>query len=88
MQLELVSGRIRSFIVERFPLARQLRNDGLLLEKGIIDSHGILEVVMFLENEFEITVHDEDLLPDNFRSITSMAGFVKLLLDNNSGSKE
>ena len=88
MQLELVTKRIRSFIVERFPLARQLKNDDLLLEKGIIDSQGILEVVIFLENEFEITVHDEDLLPDNFQSIRSMATFSKLLLDNDSPSKE
>lgn len=88
MQLELVTERIRSFIVERFPLARQLRNDDLLLEKGIIDSQGILEVVIFLENEFEITVHDEDLLPDNFQSVTSMAIFSKLLLDNNFRPEE
>ena len=88
MELQLMAGRIRAFIVARFPLARQLRNDELLLEKGIIDSQGILEVVVFLENEFEITVHDEDLLPDNFQSVTSMATFAKLKLNNNSRSEE
>ena len=46
------------------------------LEKGIIDSTGILELVSFVEEEFKIEVKDEDLVPDNFDSVSRLSGYV------------
>ena len=43
-------------------------NDDSFLEKGIIDSTGVLELVMFLEERFGIKVKDEELVPDNLDS--------------------
>ena len=78
MQTKLVEQSIRKFVLERFPLARQrnVSNKDLLLESGILDSLGILEVVTFVENEFQITINDDELQPENFSSIASMSGYV------------
>jgi len=71
--------RIRSFIGKKFPASRRkILDDALpLLESGIIDSLGVLDVVTFLENEFMIKVSDEELTPDNFANIRSLASFVE-----------
>jgi acyl carrier protein len=47
-----------------------------LLAAELIDSLGIMELVKFLESRFGIAVADEDLLPDNFRSIDAIDAFV------------
>lgn len=79
MQAETLEESIRKFILERFPLARQrnVSNQESLLESGILDSLGILEVVTFLEGEFSITVDDDELQPEHFASIAAMSGYVE-----------
>jgi acyl carrier protein len=79
MQDNTVSTHIKDFIWEHFPLARKRKiiDTDPLLENGILDSLGILEVVAFLEHEFRITLNDDDLMPDNFRSIECIAAFVQ-----------
>ena len=78
MKEEIFEESIRSFVLEHFPLARQrsVGNQESLLENGILDSLGILEVVTFLEGEFLITVDDDELQPENFASIASMSAYV------------
>jgi acyl carrier protein len=70
---------LRQFILKRFPLARkqQVKNSDALLESGMLDSLGILEVVAFMEQTFSVTISDEDLIPDNFLTIERMAAFVR-----------
>jgi acyl carrier protein len=74
-----VNASIRSFIVRTFAAAkRQTISDDLpLLESGIIDSLGVLDVVTFLEHTFAIKVSDEELIPEHFASVQSLAGFVE-----------
>jgi len=71
--------QIREFILQKFPLARKRKvaNGDNLLESGIIDSLGVLEIVTFLQQEFSVAVADEDLTPENFHSIECMARFVE-----------
>lgn len=54
----------------------EVSRDTDLLAAGLIDSLGIMELVKFLEGRFGIAVGDEDLEPDNFRSIDAIAAFV------------
>jgi len=70
--------RLKKFILERFPLARKagLNGETPLLEGGIVDSLGILELVNFMEEEFGISVVDEELVPENFSSIDSLLAFL------------
>jgi acyl carrier protein len=69
---------IRQFILKKFPLARkqQLQDSDALLESGMLDSQGVLEVVTFVEETFSIIVADEDLVPENFQTIERIAAFV------------
>jgi acyl carrier protein len=71
--------RIRSFILEKFPTARKrgLNDDLPLLEAGIVDSLGVLDVIGFLEQTFHIKIDDDELTPDNFASLRCMAAFVE-----------
>jgi acyl carrier protein len=48
-----------------------------LLTKGIVDSHGVMELVGFLEERYGISVDDADLTPENFESLSSIQGFVE-----------
>lgn len=52
-------------------------NDDSFLEKGIIDSTGVLELVSFIQQEFGIQINDEDLIPENLDSVNNVAAFVK-----------
>jgi acyl carrier protein len=76
---ENLNGRIRAFVLEKFPLARkqQLKDSDALLESGILDSLGILDLVTYLEQEFSISVADDELVPENFQSIERVAAFVQ-----------
>lgn len=70
--------KLREFILKQFPLARkrQIRDSDALLESGIVDSMGVLQVVTFIEKEFSIQIADDDLLPDNFQTIDRIAALV------------
>jgi acyl carrier protein len=47
------------------------------LDSGIVDSLGILDLVAFLESELSLTISDDELLPENFRSIEGISRFVE-----------
>jgi len=81
--------RIRQFILQRFPLAkrRKVTDQDNLLESGVVDSLGVLELVTFMQQEFSVTVNDEDLTPENFQTIECMAQFVARLALQ-SGARE
>ena len=54
-----------------------LNNSDSFLNKGIIDSTGILEVIYFLEEEFSIHVEDEEMVPENFDSVNNIVKYVE-----------
>jgi acyl carrier protein len=58
-----------------------MKNDTSFLEKGIVDSTGILELVAFLEETFNIKVEDEELVPENLDSVSNLVKFVSQKLD-------
>ena len=69
--------QIQVFILEQFPLARKQHFDHQtrLLDSGLLDSLGILDVVGFLEESFGITLNDDELLPENFQTIDHLVAF-------------
>jgi len=72
--------QIRSFLAENFPLGRnafELAGDAALLDAGVIDSTGVLEVVDFLESQYAITISDDELVPENLDSIDNIVRFVR-----------
>ncbi len=71
--------KLKTFIVDNFLFgqADSLGNDTGFFEKGIIDSTGIVELVSFVEETFNIVVEDEELIPENFSSINKVSEFIK-----------
>ena len=71
--------KIKEFIIENFLFgeAEGLKDDTSFLDEGIIDSTGILELVNFLEEDFEISVDDEELVPENLDSINNVAAYLE-----------
>ena len=71
--------QIRSFIFENFLFDAEendLKNDDSFLDQGIIDSTGVLELVDWLEETYDIKVEDEELVPENLDSVNNLAGFI------------
>jgi acyl carrier protein len=79
MTQEMVKNRLRGFIFEKFPLARKknMNDTSPLLQSGIVDSLGILELVSFIEHEFGVTISDDELLPENFQTLEALTSFVQ-----------
>ena len=70
--------RIRAFIEENFLFGDEtVDDDTSLLDQGLIDSTSILEIVGFLEEDFGVTVADDELVPENFDSIDALASFLE-----------
>ena len=71
--------QIRDFIFENFLFDADdsaLQNDTSFLEQGIIDSTGVLELIDWLEDTFEISVDDEELIPENLDTVNNLAAFI------------
>ncbi len=71
--------QVRQFIVKNFYVADadKLPDDASLLERGIIDSTGVLEMITFIENTFAVRIEDEEMLPENLDSIARIAAFIE-----------
>ena len=74
-----IKEQIREFVTDNFMMGRDpgdLKDNGSLLDMNIIDSTGVLEMVGFLEETFEITIEDDELVPENLDSLDKMEAFV------------
>ena len=75
-----VSADIEQFILSELAQGRGITTidrDENLLSRGIVDSHGVMELVAFLEQRYRISVGDEDLTPENFESVANIEAFVE-----------
>ncbi len=71
---------IKTYILENYLFTdddSQLSDSDSFLEKGILDSTGILEVIYFIEDEYGIKVEDEEMIPENLDSVESLVVFVQ-----------
>jgi acyl carrier protein len=73
-----IKQQVRAFITSNFYVAdpSTLADDASLLDQGIIDSTGVLEIIMFLEDTFGFKVADSEMVPENLDSIENIASFV------------
>jgi acyl carrier protein len=74
-----IAHRVRSFLVDSFLLGDDdgFANDESLLDSGIVDSTGVMEVVSFLEESFGVTIDDDELVAENLDSVDRLAAFVQ-----------
>mgnify|MGYP001021937036 CR=1 FL=1 len=74
-----IEGRLRRFIIDTFLFGQggdDLSSTDSLLDRGIVDSTGVLEVVSFVEESYGVSVVNEEILPANFETIERVATFV------------
>ncbi len=75
-----IKERIREFIVENClfgDTSVDLTDDTALLDTGIIDSTGVIELVLFISENFGLEVPAEDMLPENFNSIARLHAYLE-----------
>jgi acyl carrier protein len=72
--------QIRDFILEQYLFTNDvsaLALDDSLLERGIVDSSGMMEIIFFIEEKFGVTMRDDEMTPDNLDSVNKITAFVK-----------
>lgn len=76
--------KIVDYIRSNFVKAGEYKNfdDISLLEEGIIDSVAVLELILFLEETFAISIEDEEIIPDNLDSVNKLVIFVQSKLSS------
>tara|TARA_R110000751_G_scaffold210384_1_gene314129 strand:+ start:42887 stop:43135 length:249 start_codon:yes stop_codon:yes gene_type:complete len=76
-QIETKS-KIKDYIIKStLADTKNIEDDTLIFETGLLDSMGLLFLIEFLMEEFEVEVTDEELLPSNFESINSIIHFIE-----------
>ncbi len=74
-----VENKIRQFVLNDYLFTDDqaaLDNNDSFLEKGIVDSTGILEIIYFIEDECGFTVDDDEMIPENLDSVSNIVAFV------------
>ncbi len=74
-----VESKIREWVLENYLFTedpKALKNDDSFLDKGIIDSTGILEVIAYIEECFEVEVEDDEMVPENLDSVDNIVAYV------------
>jgi acyl carrier protein len=73
-----IKTRVRAYITDNFLFGQDddLKDEASLLSRGVLDSTGVLELVMFLEQTFGIGVEDDELVPENLDSLNAIAAYV------------
>ena len=73
-----MKAKVRAFIESNFyvPEGQALADDASLLDGGVIDSTGVLELVGFLQDELGVEVADDEMVPENLDSIAKIEAFV------------
>jgi acyl carrier protein len=77
--MEQIKQSVKNYILENVLYGAgddALSDEDSFLEKGIIDSTGIMEIVSYVEDEFNISVHDEEMIPENLDTINNLARFI------------
>ena len=69
---------IKNYIIEAsLEDAKKIKDDTLIFDTGLLDSMGLLFLIEFLNENYQVEVEDEELNPENFESINSIVDFVE-----------
>jgi len=73
------AAEVKKFIAKNFLFTDDvsaIQDDQSLMSSGTLDSTGILELIMFVEERFKLKVADDEMLPANFDSVSAIAAFI------------
>jgi acyl carrier protein len=78
MQATEIEQEVRTFLTETFLFGRnEALNDDAPLLGNVVDSQGVIELIAFVQERFEIVVDDEEVTTDNFASVKSTVAFIE-----------
>jgi len=72
--------KIRDFILQNYLFTADTTALGLddsLLERGIVDSNGMMEIILFLEEQLGVVMREDEMVPDNLDSVNKITKFVR-----------
>jgi acyl carrier protein len=73
-----IKTKVKNYIIEStFDDVEKIKDDTLIFEEGILDSMGLLFLIEFLQEEFNLTTNDDELVVENFQSINSILSFIE-----------
>lgn len=73
-----IKKEIKNYIMEAsLEDAKKIKEDTMIFDSGLLDSMGLLFLIEFLREKFDVEVEDEELNPKNFESVNSIADFVE-----------
>ena len=75
-----IEKKLRSYILDNFLFTDDesaLKSSDSFLDKGIIDSTGIMEVIFFLEEEYGVKVEDDEMVPENLDSVDNLVSYIE-----------
>ena len=75
-----IEAQIRNYVAQNLLFSDNgfgYADDDSFLQEGIVDSVGVLELVLFVEETFGVTVDDQEIVPDNFDSVNKLAAYVR-----------
>jgi acyl carrier protein len=74
-----IKSKVKNFIRDNylFGSSTGIGDDDSLLENGIIDSTGVLELILYLEEEFGIKIEDEEVIPEHLDSVTNIDALIR-----------
>ena len=76
--IKILKETIKNYIVEAsLSEAKNIKEDTLIFESGLLDSMGLLFLIEFLNEKYQVEVNDEELNPKNFESINSIVAFIE-----------
>ncbi|MEJ2288340.1 MAG: acyl carrier protein [Deinococcales bacterium] len=87
--MDSIEGDVRRFMADNFILdesAGPLDGDESLTQSGVLDSMGVLELILFIEERFGVHVPDEDTLPQNLDTVDRIVGYVRSRLAEGGGN--
>ena len=78
--------KVRDFVLKNYLFSTEqtaLKSEDSFMKSGIMDSTGILEMIMFLHDEFGVDVMDDEMVPENLDSVNNVVAFLKKKLSAN-----
>jgi acyl carrier protein len=75
---QTIVNKLLDYITENFPVERnEIMLDRSLVDEGIIDSTGLVELIVFIEEEFSIAVEEDQMTKDNLGSVIKIGNFIE-----------
>jgi len=77
---DVIRDKVRDFILENYLFTTDTSALGLddsLLERGVVDSSGMMEIIFFIEEKLGVAMRDDEMTPDNLDSVNKIAKFVQ-----------